>query len=415
MAKHNHVFNKDMHNYCENDTEHQALDARLASKNIKEATEKCNIERHRLGRILKKVRNRYYSDPNFPRAEGKEIQKNIIETIDPSGKLIPSEEYFIKGESILYNADGEIRAKWIKTSAVEKARFDALKAAIENIASKLEGGNLKLDIPKTTVAKTSKDELTVYPMGDMHIGLFSWAAETGEDYDLNIAKKYSIEAYSKLINSAPNTETAMLINLGDFFHIDNYDGKTIKSGNQLDFDTRWPKVLETGLLIMIDIINMLLRKHNKIIIRNVAGNHDPHSTIFLNAYIKAWFGSDDRIIVEDKPSAFWFYKWGKNLIGSTHGDTVKMDNLPEIMAADASHWWSDTEFRYWYIGHVHHSQKKEYRTCMVESFGTLAAKDSWHTASGYRSQRQIKFKVLHKKFGETQEGTVNIKMIKKDK
>ena len=81
------------------------------------------------------------------------------------------------------------------------------------------------------------------------------------------------------------------------------------------------------------------------------------------------------------------------------------------MASDAAEFWSDTEFRYWYIGHVHHQQVKEFRTCIIESFGTLASKDAWHYSSGYRSQRQIKFKVLHKDYGEIQEGTINMKML----
>ena len=407
MAHIKSIVKPEMLRHCETELERKALISRLNSKTIAEASKKSGIERHKLGKLLKQIRERYYIDPNLIDTD---------DSVQPSGKLIPANEYFIKGESILYNADGEVRAKWVKTSAIEQARFDALKTAIENIAEKLEDGNLKLGVPdEPRTVKYDKDELTVYPMGDMHIGLFSWAAETGEDYDLKIAKDISIKAYSKLINSAPDTEIGMLVNLGDFFHIDNYDGKTARSGNHLDFDTRWPKVLETGLLVMVEIINILLKKHKKIIIRNIAGNHDQQSTVFLNAYIKSWFKSNKRIVVEDQPTGFWFYKWGKNLIGATHGDTVKLHALPEIMAADAAHWWSDTEFRYWYVGHVHHSQKKEFRTCMVETFGTLAAKDAWHSSSGYRSQRQIKYKVLHKLYGEVQEGTVNVKMIKKDK
>jgi len=241
--------------------------------------------------------------------------------------------------------------------------------------------------------------------------MFSWEEETGENYDLDIAYNLLTKAFNRLVESTPNSEYALLANLGDYFHIDDTRNETLRSGNRLDVDSRYPKILKTGLKLIINIIQKLLIKHKYIIIRNAIGNHDPHTTYFLNEYIRAWFCDNPRIIIEDDVKTFWFYKFGKNLIGITHGDTCKLTDLPEIMASDAAEYWSDTEFRYWYIGHVHHMQKKEFRTCIVESFGTLAAKDVWHYSSGYRSQRNIKYKVLHKDYGEIQEGTVNLKML----
>ena len=407
--KPSYIVNYDMLDHCKSDKERMVIEARLRSNSNREVAELLGMDPRRVSETIKRVWVRWQTRPNnndsvgglFEQLENEQPLNNDV-------KYREAPEYLVKGESVLYDAKGNIKLKWVKTKADEVSLQKAFEEAVDQLMQKIENGVLNLDVDITEPDEIIKDELTVYPMGDLHIGMFSWAAETGEDYDLDIAYDTIKKAYRKLIGSAPQTKTALLINLGDFFHIDNYEGQTARNGNRLDFDTRWPKVLETGLKIAVELIYMLLSKHQKVIIRNAIGNHDQHSTIFLNAYIKAWFNNEPRVQVEDAPTTFWYYKWGKNLIGVTHGDTVKLNDLPEIMAHDAAKYWSDTDHRYWYIGHVHHMQKKEFRTCVVESFGTLVAKDAWHYASGYRSKRQIKYKVLHKKQGEIQEGTVTV-------
>ena len=111
------------------------------------------------------------------------------------------------------------------------------------------------------------------------------------------------------------------------------------------------------------------------------------------------------------PSKFWYYKFGKILIGSTHGDTAKPNKLPEIMAADKPSEWGDTDYRYWYTGHIHSRNVIEFSGCVWESFRTLAAKDAWHSGAGYRSGRDMCSILLHKDFGEIGRNTVSVKMI----
>lgn len=330
-----------------------------------------------------------------------------------------NDNLFIKGTSTLFDANGNLKLRWVKTEVEKEKRFEAFKEAVFDIMKDLREERIKvtdeLNFEENDLIKDffNEDLLTVYPIGDLHLGMFAWDDESGENYDLKIAKELLLKSFERMVESAPNSEKALLANLGDFFHIDDTRNETLKSGNRLDVDSRYPKILKTGLELIIKIIEKLLSKHYYVIIRNAIGNHDPHTSYFLNEYIKAWFCNNPRIIIEDETKTFWFYKFGKNLIGITHGDTCKLTDLPEIMAADASKHWSNTEFRYWYIGHVHHLQKKEFRTCIVESFGTLAAKDAWHSAKGYRSQRTIKYKVLHKDYGEVQDSTLNVEYINK--
>ena len=78
------------------------------------------------------------------------------------------------------------------------------------------------------------------------------------------------------------------------------------------------------------------------------------------------------------------------------------------MAAEQSEAWGRTRYRYWLIGHVHHQRIQEYRGCKVESFRTLAARDSWHAAQGYLSGRDMHRIVYSLAHGEVSREVVNV-------
>jgi hypothetical protein len=131
----------------------------------------------------------------------------------------------------------------------------------------------------------------------------------------------------------------------------------------------------------------------------------------MNQFIKAYYRNEPRVIVHDTPSMFMYHQFGKNLIGITHGHTVKAEKLGEIMSVDCEEIWSSTKYRYWYTGHIHHLSTKELPSCVVETFRTLASKDAWHSGAGYRSGQDMKCITLHKDYGEISRNTVNLAMI----
>ena len=80
------------------------------------------------------------------------------------------------------------------------------------------------------------------------------------------------------------------------------------------------------------------------------------------------------------------------------------------MAADCE-FWSETEYRYWMTGHIHHRAIQEYPGCLVESFRVLASNDAWSQNRGYRSGRGRSAIVMHREFGEVARYTVNPNML----
>lgn len=316
------------------------------------------------------------------------------------------EPFIVKGTSSYYNKDGQLAGQWVKT-AVDDSKLELLvQQAVEMMANDIKGLSPVVNPPKIS----NKDILTVIPMGDPHFGLYAWHQDAGDDFDLDIAEKLTCGAIDRLISSSPNSETVLLLNLGDMFHADNQKNVT-NSGHQLDVDGRWAKVQQIGLRAIIYCIQRLLEKHKKVIFRINKGNHDGHSSYALALMISCYFHNQPRVEVDLSPSVSWYYQFGKNLIGSTHGDTIKEKDMLGIMAADKPEEWGKSKYRYWYVGHVHHKSVKEYHGGIVEYFRTLAARDAWHQGQGYRAGRDMCAIVLHKEYGEIERHTCDIGMI----
>jgi len=324
-----------------------------------------------------------------------------------SEKTLP-QGFNIKGTSTLYDEDGNIKIQWVKTDREATDKLQMLQEAVNEIVFEVDGKAKPVIEPEFTTS----DYMTVYNIGDAHIGMLAHHSESGDDFDLHIAEQDLVMAMKDLVNASPASDTAVIIDVGDFFHADNQNNETSASKNKLDVDGRWFKVLKCGLMIMVQLVNEALKKHKKVIVKNAIGNHNEHSAIYLSSFLGAWFRNEPRVKIDECPSMFWYYQFGKVLLGATHGHTVKPQDLGDIMAADCEEIWSSTKNRYWYTGHVHHDQVKEFRTYKFESFRTLAAKDAWHAGSGYRSGRDMKCIVHHKDYGEKQRHTVNISMIR---
>jgi hypothetical protein len=316
------------------------------------------------------------------------------------------EPFVVRGVSTYYNKDGKPSGQWVKSRIDDTKLLDAVRDAVLTLVEDVRG----LADPIPAPATVSEDLLCVYPMGDPHFGMHAWMIESGDDFDLKIAEKLTLGAIDRLVNSAPPAKTALLLNLGDMFHADNQKNLSV-SGHQLDVDGRWAKVQQVGLRSTIHCIKRLLTNHEKVIFKINRGNHDGHSAYALALMISCYFENEPRVEVDLSPAAVWYYKFGQVLLGTTHGDTIKGPDMPSVMAADRPKDWGHTVHRYWYVGHVHHHDSREYRGCIVEYFRTLAAKDAWHAGQGYRAGRDMRLIVIHKEHGEIERHTCDIGMI----
>ena len=293
---------------------------------------------------------------------------------------------------------GAVERTWERQSPESEQAQEAFQAAIRDLCNTIPPAPL---IPAPLAF--DDDLLNVIPMGDPHFGLLSWKPETGESFDLEIAETMTFGAVDKLVSRAPPAGVGLLLNLGDYFHADDSTNRTPRGQNQLDVDGRFQKVASVGFRAMLRCIERMLETHAKVIVRNNPGNHDPHQALMLNIAVGARFHDNPRVYVDPSPSPFYYYRHGKTLIGSTHGDGAKLADLPLIMANDVQHEWAASDYRVWHVGHFHHNQRlaqKDLVGCEVETHRTLAAGDAWHRHAGYRALRDMKVISYHREYGE---------------
>lgn len=314
--------------------------------------------------------------------------------------------YLMGKVTVQRSRDGEIERTWERQSPDANEAQAALQAFAESLADSVKGLAPLTPAP----AQTADDLLCVYPWGDPHFGMYAWWQDAGADFDLDIAERLTCSAVDRLVSSAPEGSTGVLLNLGDMFHADNQKNVT-NSGHQLDVDGRWAKVQQVGLRAKIHCIRRMLEKHSKVIVRINKGNHDGHSSYALALMLSCFFHNDPRVEVDLSPAPCWYFQFGKVLLGSTHGDTIKGKDMLSVMAADKPQEWGQTTHRYWYVGHVHHKDVKEYPGGLVEYVRTLAARDAWHQGQGYRAGRDMQLIVLHREHGEIERHRCDVGMV----
>lgn len=308
--------------------------------------------------------------------------------------------------STLHDADGAVKLQWVKSATLERTPEQWAEHVKEAFA---DCKPVKV-IPKP---KRGNDRLlTVYPIGDMHVALYAWGEEVGRDYDIKIAEKLLVSAASHLVDISPASDTALIINVGDFLHVDNIKNETSRSGNTLDVDTRYAAMIRAAVKMLRTVVEKALAKHRTVRVCNAIGNHDDIGSLWLQLALSLFYENNPRVIVETKPGKFHYFQHGKVLIGVTHGDTGKPEKLQGVMAADVPELWGATKFRYWLTGHVHTRKVLEFPGVVWETFRTLAPNDAWAQSQGYRSGHDMTSIVMDSEYGEIARHRFDVAMLR---
>jgi hypothetical protein len=315
-----------------------------------------------------------------------------------ASRHVPEGEMVI-GRSI-YTADDEGNKAWLKTrrTMTEAARDKALQGFVDGLTKGVKPYKPKAK-PKTK--KFAADLLPAIVIGDAHFGMRADARETkARDYDTKIASNDMLAAIDYLVDLAPASEKCLLVNVGDFIHANGSSGTTF-GGTKLDVDTRIEVVLEIAAQTFLFAIDKLLAKHKSCVVVMARGNHDSDTAIALALILKFYYSKEPRVTILDPHGFFHTVQFGKNLLAVHHGDKVKAVKLGAILPKMLPEQWSETVYRKWLVGHIHHQNAIETDNgVFVEAFGTLAPPDSWHAGAGYGSSSVMNQVVFHRDGGE---------------
>lgn len=248
------------------------------------------------------------------------------------------------------------------------------KAASETLLAK----DLTLKIaPKT------KSGLIIYSVPDLHLGKLCWGKQTGgADYDVNIAAKEFKNAIIGLSSRTEPTDECWIPIGNDFFNVDN-EQATTTHGTPQDEDGRPQKTFEIGVKLIAWAVEYLKKKHKKVVVITVPGNHDEERSFFLGQTIKIWFRGDKRVEVNNNPALRKYKVFGDTLFGMMHGDRIKKSNLLTIMQTEARHLWGKTLYAEWLLGHFHHDHVIDDGGVIIRYLQSLTPPDRYHSKAGF--------------------------------
>jgi len=311
----------------------------------------------------------------------------------------------VKGESVLYDDAGNIKMRWLKT----KADQPSAEAIAEVLKESFESYQAPYLNPKPK-GYADDDLLTLIAVADAHVGLFSWAEETGNDWDISIADRVITQTAKRLVENTPNAAHCVILGGGDATHTNNFDNHTSKSKNALDVDSRFSKVLRAACDLFVKITDLALQKFPKVTVRILPGNHDETACFAISYFLAAWYRNEERVTVDTSPSLFWWYRFDNVLLGGVHGHTAKMKDMPQIMAVRRAEDWGRTKHRYVHTFHIHHVERfvNEAGGVICESHQSPSAQDAWHFNEGFLSGRSMQSVTYHRKHGEVTRNRVAI-------
>lgn len=226
---------------------------------------------------------------------------------------------------------------------------------------------------------------------DLHLGKLAWKEETGEDYDIKIAQKRFHNALNDMINKSSGYGIdEILFPVGnDIYNSDRalpYAQTT--AGTPQQDDTRWQKMFRIGVKLITEGI-IKLSQIAPVKVKLVYSNHDFERVFYLGEVLSAVFANNPNVEIDNQPRVRKYYQYGKVMIGLAHGHNEKPTDLPLIMAQEAPMMWSETLYREWLLGHLHHrytlmtQSAKDYRGVNVRYLTSPSSPDVWHHGRGY--------------------------------
>jgi hypothetical protein len=249
--------------------------------------------------------------------------------------------------------------------------------------------------------KIQDGHLLVIDPADIHIGKLAMAFESGEDYNNQVAVQRVREGVHGILHKVQgfNIDKILLVIGNDILHIDT-PKRTTTSGTPQDTDGMWYDNFQIAKKIYIEVIETLVQVA-PVHVQYDPSNHDYSHGFFLADVIASWFSKVPNVTFNTTISHRKYFQYYGNLIGTTHGDGAKTNDLPLLMAQEAAKAWAECKHRYFYTHHIHHKTSKDHGSVCVESLRSPSGTDGWHHRNGYQhSPKAVEGFLHHKQHGQ---------------
>lgn len=324
---------------------------------------------------------------------------------------------------------------WYKTQRasifVKRHDFVSYDSLRDEVIKEMQKHAPRYKYPKLPQLKDST--LQILPRADDHFGKLTSVEETGMVYNLEVARKRTEEGTAQLLAYGQpfNVQNFAVILGNDVLHVDN-TRHTTTAGTPQDTDGSLFTMFDTAKASYIALIERLAAVGN-VYLFFVPSNHDWVSSRFMADSIGSWFRHNKRVHLGG--DNWWNLKtrhrkymvFGENLIMFSHGDGAKETDLQWHLADEAKAAWAETSFRYVYLGHIHHKDRKSQglgksqmlekdhvgfttiqaskgrtpqKEVYIEYVRSQSATDGWHDRNGYTSKAAVESFIHHPTAGQ---------------
>lgn len=280
----------------------------------------------------------------------------------------------------------------------ERGATEFLEETLQDISKKSP------KVKKRKVLKNKDGHCLVLNLTDAHIGSPGY-----------VGNEAMIQAVQDTLDRSKGYTIDQIIFVGgsDLLHTDT-SGYTTTAGTSVETGGQtWSEnaVMARNLYVaLLEDISKVAPVHYV----HVSGNHDEISSYLLSLVIEARFHNNQNITFDTTDEPRKYHKYGQNLMCFTHGDRIKEQQLPIIMASEAREQWGVTKHHYVYCGHLHHSKQIKYQSIKdhagvtVQFLRAPVATDAWHKKQGLSAPRGIQSFLHSKECGQVAQLNCNL-------
>lgn len=336
------------------------------------------------------------------------MPKEIRKRLTPDEAIVVDQYRLLKKECEEAGTNiHDVKHGWLKSETASlffknplfkddtQKQFDNLRAELVK-----EFSSFSPKYPKVKRQKNKDAHLLVVDPADVHIGKLCTSFETGQDYNQQIAVQRVWDGVQGILNKSRgyDFDKILLVIGNDILHTDT-PKRVTTAGTPQDTDGMWYENFLTGVRLYVDIINILCQHSDVHVVYNPS-NHDYTNGFFLAQLIETHFRLCQNVTFDVSISHRKYFSYGQNLIGTTHGDGAKTQDLPLLMAHESQD-WTKCKHRYIYTHHIHHKTSKDIMSVCVEAMRSPSGTDSWHHRNGYEhSPKAIEGFIHHKDHGQ---------------
>lgn len=312
---------------------------------------------------------------------------------NPENQVVGGYSTLVRHKHASDSSTGKI-LEWVKTR--EKNTGEHLLDAIKENTTPIP----LLDIPKCKSVCFESDVIPWFNIGDGHFGMVAYDKEVGHNFDLSIAERELCFAMGRQMERHQGHERCVIQDMGDMTHYETFSAKTEASGHDLDYDTRYPKMIRTYRRAMEYLVKKALQHFQYVDVIINQGNHSRSNDIWMAEHLRAMFSESTRVSVLNNESVFIPYRMGNTFVMCHHTDKCKEKKLVDVMMTDFRQDFGEAKYKYIDGGHIHTRKATEVGDVVIETFNQLAPADKYAHDAGWRSRSCLTTVLRSKTYGE---------------